>query len=434
MGADRTPGVLTARRTVPPVAIFVGTALAFALTAGFGLGLWLMLARTHGLSMGGTSWLAAVQVHGVIQLFGFAGLFVMGVGLHLFPRLRAADPPGAGRQLTVYGLAVSGLLLRAVAQPLPGLPARDLALGLSALLLVAAALLYAGSAVAILARGRNPHRPDEIAIGAGAIALPIAALLATAAVADGWPLVAPPEAQDRATWTMLLGAAATTILGVWARLAPPFVAARPIGARTLLLGIGLWIVGVAGVAARWPLGPACLLAGLTVLVVGLGLWGPTIARQRLEGHALLTRLAMRSAFGWALVGAALLALAPTAALPAGEAALGSAARHAFGLGLVTLAIYGVASRALPAFLGLRLWSPRAQLVAIVLTNAAVALRVVPEALAMQDELGRAALALSGALAYVGLLAFALNLVRTLRGRRGLASTDRRGGAVPIVFR
>ena len=77
-------------------------------------------------------------------------------------------------------------------------------------------------------------------------------------------------------------------------------------------------------------------------------------------------------------------------------------------------IYGVAARAIPAFLGRMLRSPRLQLAAILLTNLAVALRVVPQALGGVDPVSNALVGASGVLAYAGLVAFAVNLVGTLR--------------------
>lgn len=398
---------------MPPVALFTATALALALTAGFGLGLWLLLARTFQLPLAGASWLTLVQVHGVIQLFGFVGLFMMGVGLHLLPRLRGASVPRRRWQLLIYALALSGLLIRAVAQPTPALVGREPLLALSALLLVGAAALFAATALRTLASGANPHRADELVIAAGVSILPIAAGLAAIGSIDGWPLVVAPSVEDRAIWLMLLGSAVTTVVGVWARLAPAFVAARPASARVLVAGVALWVGGAVAVSFDQSLGPVLLAVGMIVIVIALGVWGPTIARQPLAGHARLTRLALRSAFAWALAGAGVLVIEQLGLLPGSPFLVDSAARHAFALGFVTLAIYGVAARALPTFLDRPLRDPRLQLAAILLTDGGVALRVVPQALGGADPVTNALVGLSGVLAYAGLVAFAVNLVRSL---------------------
>ena len=413
----------------PPVAVFTATALALALTAGFGLGLVLLLARTFALPLGDVSWLALVQAHGWIQLFGFVGLFVIGMGLHLLPRMRGAEPPKASLQYLIFGLTVVGVALRALAQPLPSFPSRELALQIAALGACGGTLLFAITALRILASGHNPHRYDELVIGAGVIVLPIATALAAYASLTAPSIVIAADAEDRATWLMLLGSIGTTIFGVWARLAPGFVAARPFAPRLLLSGAALWLVGSVGVAAAVPAAAAALAGGALVVTVALGLWGPTIARQPLRSHARLTRVALRTAFAWAVIGSLVLLASRFAILPTATSLTESAARHAFGLGFVTLAVYGVAARALPSFLGRELWNARVHLGTVIATNVAVALRVVVQSFGLTAGIWDVALALSGALAYGALIAFVINIVGSRRDR--VAPSVSRG-ALPMV--
>jgi uncharacterized protein involved in response to NO len=65
----------------------------------------------------GTWWVAVAQAHGHLQLYGWAGLFVLGVALHFLPRLRGA--PLAGARLIPWGVGLmsASLVLRAVSQP-----------------------------------------------------------------------------------------------------------------------------------------------------------------------------------------------------------------------------------------------------------------------------------------------------------------------------
>ena len=70
---------------------FVWTAVMLALTAGFGLGRMLFAAPVLGLPVGAW-WPAAAQVHAHVQLFGWAGLMVLGVAFHFLPRLRGRTP------------------------------------------------------------------------------------------------------------------------------------------------------------------------------------------------------------------------------------------------------------------------------------------------------------------------------------------------------
>jgi uncharacterized protein involved in response to NO len=381
-------------------------------------------------------WVVLVQVHGTIQLFGFAALFVMGVALHVLPRFRgAASPPPTVIWVAFCG-TVAAVGLRAIAQPFIDLPGRDLLLALSSTFLVAATSSFAIGALLALRGGTNPHRADELVIGAGILAAPIAAVLvATGMPLSGAPLLVDPSADDRAVWAMLLGSLSTIIFGVWARLAPGFVATAPALPSRLLPAAALWIVAAAGVTSNVPLSTLPLVAGLGAVTWALGVFGPTIARQRLPAHARSTLFAVRSAFVWALVGAVALALYELRAAVSGADASYleiSAARHSFALGFVTIMIYAVAARALPSFTDRRLWSLRLQVVTIALANAGVLLRVVPQAIGADGAMVNGVVGLSGVIAYVALVTFSANMLQTARGPS--SRPPARGDAVPMVVR
>ncbi len=402
------------------------------MTAGFGLGLWLLLARVWGVTLLGASWLALVQVHGLVQLFGFTGLFAAGIALHAIPRFRGAPPASIRLTWTIYAATVSGIALRAIAQPLADLPGRDAVLALSSILLVGGTTTFAARMVRALSGGRNPHRTDELLMGAGIVALPVAALLVALEMIGTAPVIVDQTSDDRALWVMLLGSLATMIFGVWARLAPGFIASAPARSRPLLGGGGLWLLGVALFALGVGAGAWVMLAGAVVIAVAVGLFGPSIARQPLAGHARLTRIGIRSAFGWAFIGLAILAVAPLGL--AGGYLQVSAARHALALGFVTITIYAVASRALPAFLGRRAWSARLQVITLVLANLGVAARVGPQlfdATGSWSSWSGGIVGLSGILAYAALVLFAVNVVRTVRGPADAVAP---AAAVPIEVR
>ena len=417
-------------RRIPAVAVFTATAFLIALTAGAGLGVWLLLARLYGVPLFDVSWVVVAQVHGLIQLFGFVGLVAMGVGLHIVPRFRGAPSPPAPLVAAIYVATLSGLVLRAVAQPATALPGRDLFLMAGALAMVVGTALFAFAVLRALASGKNEHRPDEIVIAVGVCLLPAGAFMAGIGVL-GAPLIVDRVSDDRTLWLMLLGAYAVMIFGVWARLAPAFAASVPVRYPALFTGVALWLAAVALLIVGVAVGPWALLGGLALITYGLGVFGRTIAMQRLAGHARLTQLAVRSAFLWAFVGVFVL-IASGAVLIGDGYLVTSAARHAFALGFVTLMIFGVGARAIPAFLGRPLRSPVLQLAAIALTNAGVALRVLPQALGASDPVSAGLVGLSGALAYAGLLAFALNIARTLAARPVAAISPH--GAVPIHVR
>jgi uncharacterized protein involved in response to NO len=397
---------------------------------GFGLGLWLLLARVWGVNLLGANWLALVQVHGLWQLFGFAGLFAMGVALHAVPRFRGAPPPSRTLVWITYLGTLGGLALRSIAQPMPDLPGRSTLLLIGGASLGLGTLAFSVAAIRSLVSGRNPHRADELLIGAGICALPIAALLVALEMVGSAPVLVDQATDDRAVYMMLLGGLSTLIFGVWARLAPGFVASRPSKPRLLIASGALWLAGVIIQAFGVALGPWLMLIGLAALTGAMGLFGAGIAHQPLHGHARLTRLGVRAAFAWAFIGLAIIA-AGTLGLASSYLQV-SAARHALALGFVTLMIYAVAPRALPAFLGRRLWSTRLQAATLAVANVAVAIRVVPQLAAGTDALSDAIVGLSGILAYVALVLFTVNVVRTLRGPSAPAVAA--GAPVPLEIR
>jgi len=98
---------------------FILAALGIALTAGFGYGAVLVASLAFGVIPG--PWYApTVQAHGHAQLFGWLGMFVLGMGLFFMPRLRGVSLKHTERLPYAFGLLVSGIILRTLTQPLAG--------------------------------------------------------------------------------------------------------------------------------------------------------------------------------------------------------------------------------------------------------------------------------------------------------------------------
>ncbi len=114
------PSILTRQRRVHEP--FVYAALGFALTAGFGLGAIVVPAMAFGAT-NGTWWIASVQAHGHAQLFGWIGVFVLGVGLYFLPRLRGTISRASSLNRPALALLSVGVLLHVTCQLL--LPAGD---------------------------------------------------------------------------------------------------------------------------------------------------------------------------------------------------------------------------------------------------------------------------------------------------------------------
>ncbi len=106
--------IFASRRVHEP---YVYAALAFGLSAGFGLAAILAASLAFGW-LSGAWWIASVQAHGHAQLFGWAGLFVLGVGLFFLPRLRGTILARGELAPMALALLVAGISLHALCQPL----------------------------------------------------------------------------------------------------------------------------------------------------------------------------------------------------------------------------------------------------------------------------------------------------------------------------
>ena len=96
---------------------FVFGALFVALTAGFGLGVVnltrIALAQSYYEISG-----VLKQIHGHAQIFGWVGLFIMGVAFHAVPRMKMQPLRHVRAAKSCFWLMLGGVLLRVFAQPL----------------------------------------------------------------------------------------------------------------------------------------------------------------------------------------------------------------------------------------------------------------------------------------------------------------------------
>jgi uncharacterized protein involved in response to NO len=141
---------------------FVRAALVIALTTGFGYGAAMVAMLALGVVPG--AWYPAlVQAHGHAQLFGWLGLFVMGMGLYFLPRLRGTQLQKQERLRYAFALLVTGIALRTLTQPTAGwlgMNALWRALLLLSSLLEIAGMVVVASALVATIRAQKPLTPN----------------------------------------------------------------------------------------------------------------------------------------------------------------------------------------------------------------------------------------------------------------------------------
>lgn len=386
------------------VAPMLKTALLMGAGGGFLLAAFLTLTRAFPVPLGAW-WEVAAQAHGHLQLYGWAGLFVLGVALHFLPRLRGTPLAGARLVPWLLGILTVSLILRTINQP-----------GLSTTLgsLWRVGLVSSGGlemvafvtvlSLLILTALRGPHpttRPAYWSVFpflAGAFcSLGIAGIInlvnvAQAARGSGLAL----DAGDTLNVTLgLFGFLVPMALTMSARSLPMYAGLDSFPRRLLCPLAGVYFAGLILLCVGVNGGPLpspwdsiingigmLLLGGVVLLFVGIF---PSLIRRRGRLPQRVAKLApspvtlaqtyqkqvkkeqthygpfvglVASAYLWAMLGALLLLIDGGSVLATGsEPVAFDAVRHTFAIGFIALLICGIAPRMLPSFSGGKIVSP-----------------------------------------------------------------------------
>lgn len=431
------PPTASGRGIVPAVEdrsyiAFIACALISALAGGFLLAVWMPLAAAGDApGTGRTPWL--FQTHGWLQLQGWAGLFIAGMAVRLIPRFAGRKPLPRQVNLALLFPIVAALVLRGAFQPwVEGGAARWVSLGVAVLSSAGAAGIACALTVT-LAKGRRQAEPWRYFAWAGTIWWFGWAVLFTlhhAKTSGPEAGLVPPIENDLLTWAVLLGPVGNFVWGVQSRSVPIFFGRKnPTWRQALIPGVMLNI-GAASVAAASFLDGDALetvgraglgLAGLSLLwlpwLTG-SVWGEA---KRLRPRAKPAARFVLAANTSAIAAGALLVLAAVeGGAGAGPEFLArDAARHAYGVGLVSMLILGMARLIAPVFALERTESGVPQLLERApfwLLVTATVLRVV-SALA-GEETGFTqrmhTASLSGALAWIAIAIFAMSVARAVR--------------------
>jgi hypothetical protein len=409
---------------------FLKAALLFTLTGGTALGAWALLLMGLRGELGGIG-RGLIQVHGHWQLFGWVGLFVVGVAYHILPRLTGTPLPSYRLASWSFVALAAGTVLRAAQALDPG-AARAALLLAGGVLEAGGAAMFAFTLLRILAAQPGRIVPYQVYLALGTGWLVIASLLNLAHagyLAVTGAVVVPPWLNLPYLTAFLIGFVGFWIFGVSLRTLPVFMglrsrpdaaaaAAVPLTLALLALtaGEGSFLAG-GGPAARVAFGAG----GLAVAVcLGFFVWTlGVLARPEGEpepgvdrGYEKFIRV------GYAWLGLSALMLASFSALAiAGrdmDHALVGAYRHALTVGFITTIMVGMATRIVPVFRGVPLHSARLREWTFWLLFVGNLVRVVFQSLSAAGGPSWLRIAgFSGLLELAALLLFAWNLWRTV---------------------
>ena len=404
-----------AHRYVP----FLLASIALTLTLGAALGMFNLARLT-------TPWFGSmtpgsVRAHGFAQVFGFVGLFMMGIACHVLPRF-TARPLGAPALVRPMLALQSGGVLAIAFAFLWG----DEAIGwlwlAGSLALVAAGTMFLRIIWRTTGGVRTPERLERWVFAAAAWQVAAAGGSLVAAWENDITIV-------QAFWPAALwGFAASGIFGFGRRIFPGHLGWRARSPRAETVSFVLHQAGVAlMVAAACPAALAVALpldvGGAMALLVSVPLYawcvgaGATPAKR----HDAASGYQQYIVVGWLWLFVAL-AVGPLWTLASALRGSGvpplvtDFARHAMSFGFVTQVMMGVAARVLPVFTGNPLWSPRARTAAFYLLNLSVVLRGLEVVVAAGFvPAAWPFIALAGPPAALAVLLFGLNVVGTIYG-------------------
>lgn len=431
---------------------FFTAAILLVLTFGATWGAWLLwrigtLGNFTGISV------HEINAHGHAQIFGWVGLFIMGIGYQAFARLWQTRLIAPKLAIAVFLAMTAGIILHTTGQALTGhWSAADPVAIVGGILELAAILTFTLQILATFRAARQPITPSV-----GFIFMALFWFIAMAAM-DLWHSHTTMTAPDRerllwfvSTYQAPLrdmqvhGLSVFMILGVCIHLLPAMYRVPSASARRLWIAFGLLTFAVTAeclifIAYRWTdlhILAAFLMVPWLLLAIGFGmvvlpwkLWRPFQSADRSAKF-------IRTAYLWLGISITMLLLLPVylavTKIPFSHAYYGSI-RHAITVGFISLMIMGMAAKMVPALGGInpgrlsRLWGP------FILINLGCFLRVSTQALTDLHPVFFSIIGLSGILEVLAIAWWSTDLILLMYNRKrgrlqpaGLFPTEIRRG-------
>jgi hypothetical protein len=404
---------------------FIKGSIVIAITLGGALGVLMLAPLTIGPSLG-LSW-SLVRAHAHFQLFGWLGLFIMGIAYHVIPRFKATQLHSKFLANLSFWLVMAGVLLRGAAIAVPGVTATVL-LALSGFLEFTGVGLFIYVIIKTILSSEQKLEFFERYVG-------IALLWFLLGSALNWGIgirmiqgglhTVPPPLNEALIHTMLFGFATMMIMGIGIRTLPVFLGLqearkKPVGYALILLNLGVLLrVFSLILLSPSPLLTALLQGGVilefsavVIFVYGLNIFTkPEIELPPMEASTNYER-SVKGAYLWLLF-AVTLGLYITLSDVNVDIFLRDAYIHAVTVGFITMMMFGYATRILPIFKGVDLHSLRLADAALFLLVGGNLIRVTLELFYPFIGPLKALLGLSGVITLAAYAAFGYNIWATI---------------------
>jgi hypothetical protein len=415
---------------------FILAALAVVLTVGAGWGMMLLWQiGMRGSFTGGS--LFHVNAHGHAQIFGWVGLFIMGMGYRLFPGFWGSTHAVRSREAALaFGLMLGGIVLATAGMSVPGETWSQLLAATGGTLELAAIMIYGWQMLRIERSRTVPRDPAD-----GFILVALAWFAAQTAM-NLWHTHRTLSAatEDALIWQVsayqaplrdmqVHGMAVMMILGVSLKLLPRWFRLNSAPARRNWMACSAMTLAVIAeclifVAYRWTGHHALaallmvpwimLAAGVAVVALPWRLWQPLVARDGVPDRSAKF---IRIAYAWLALSLTMLLALPVyqalSGIPFSHAYYG-AIRHAITVGFISMMILGMGARILTRRSGegagglAPLWLPW------VLVNVGCALRVSLQTATDFYPTAYTFVGISGVLELTGITIWAMEIVRLVR--------------------
>ena len=397
------------------LALFLGTGLAFMVLPGTLLGVWNLLqaSERQSVSLVSAAWL---QAHGHAQVFGWVATFILGIGFYSIPIVNARARPSLTAGRVCWLLWTAGVSMRWAAN-IYGWQWRVLLPAAAVFELAAFAIFF--RAVSQHRQGGEPRRIDTWIVIVMAASIGLAAtLVMNLAVsvfvsARGVSPEIPHWLNERFLVLTTWGFLAPFVWGFSTKWLPVLLGLRPAIGRGLIGGVVLNSTGVLLTLAGWHLLPTTLFAAAAlVMAASLRIFEPSMQPAKTRGVHPTFPFFIRFAYVWLIV-AALLGVA--AALWDVSGGIWGASRHAFTVGFISVMVFSIGQRVLPAFAAMGpLWSPRVMFAGLLLLTTGCFVRVTSEFVAYQFGAAWAwsTLPWSALLELIAVILFAFNMGAT----------------------
>lgn len=457
LNAELTPNVRTtagrsATETIqsdlkPLYPLFLRTSIILAATFGFSLGVLLLLNRLYGTlsePLSSVNWVVHVQIHGAVQIYGWIGLFVMGMALHILPRFQGVPLVSRRYALAIYGTMLLGLGARVLAHPFPSSGPRDALLIVSSVALPMGSVLFGFFVLRTVRRTSRRRDWSETYLVSAVFWLVVAAVghaVQMVYLIGTGSTFLPDSINEPVIHVALLGFAGLFAMGVSQKVLPSFLSlptpsrrAMSVAVVAINAGLGVRFMAAMG-GAVFSMPGLVSLSHLAAIVEAIGpvLFSLALFPWRRQGHFQLSsgtypgyRRYLQAAYLWLVIAAFIEAGLAFRGLLGQEPSYleASAGRHALALGYLTLMVTGFSLRVIPVFGGTQLVWSRLGDTAFWLLLTSVSLRVPFTLVAYPSpEVSAILTGVSGISGLLGLMCWGTVIWRTL-SRAGAAGRHR----------